>query len=313
MNRSKCAVFAISALAALSLVGCGGGGSTTLPTTTSRGVEAVGSMVTARNRNPVQPGYEMGNQAYKDGFQVPSAMSISVAKLELLRGENDEHPYVVFDKGADLSEAKVINLTDGASESFGENADYPEAGTYTHIRLTLVYLDETVTMNLDGSGVKPLHIRIYASSVAPVVHGDVLMEANGVMNWQKGGQFYPVSGSRPSVGDWQTGRLVQFDPWAGDDFSDPFVATLEIQEPVIVPANPDGKFVVNVNFDPTVSPQAPNANGIFFYDDIDEDGVFEPGVAAAQGGDEAAPDSQYGEGDWDTFQPTITATFSKVE
>lgn len=312
MTRSKYAIFAISTLAALALAGCGGG-ITTLQPTTGTGVEAVGSMIASRSR--VAAGYEMGNPAYKDGFEVPSAMSISVAKMELLRGENDQHPYVVFDRGADLGDAKVINLTDGTSASFGENSDYPEAGTYTHIRLTLVYLDETVSMNLDGSGLAPLHIRIYASSVAPVVHGDVLLEANGELNWQKGGQFYPITGDRPEVGDWQTGRLVQFSAWAGQDSPDPYVTTLALPEgqSMIVPANPEGKFVVNVNFDATSSPQAPGANGIFFYDDINEDGVFAPGVSVEQGGDEAAPDSQFGEGSWDTLQPTITATFTKAD
>ena len=167
-------VLAASIIAIVILSGCGGGGGSS---TTTTGVEAVGTLLASRTatRIPIQPGYEQMNPHYKDEFQVPSSYSVAISKMELLRSADDTDPYVIFDTES-LENPKVIQLTgDGASQSFGENSAYPSAGTYTHMRVTMVYHEPTILADVnDGNGYVAHKFRIYCSTVGAVQDGDVL-------------------------------------------------------------------------------------------------------------------------------------------
>lgn len=298
------------------LAGCGGGGGTSPIAPVVGGVQATGSMSLDLVTAPGD-GMERGNPLYHDGFVAPSAISVAVAKLELLQGEDDADPYVVFDTGADLTQARVIDLLQaGASDSFGENDEYPEAGTYTHVRITVVYIDNVMAVDIgDGQGSVDHHTRIYASTVGEIRDGDTLMDVNGRLCWIQGATFPPITGSRPADPDINGSEVVNFPPWASDDADtspDPLTITVALPagQEVVVPANPTGTYLVNVNFDVTQSDIYPEATGIIFFDDTDQDGLFEPAVRFADGGDNMHGEAT-GDALWEPLSPKITATFTK--
>lgn len=317
MRRVIVSVFFVCIVAVIGLSGCGGGGGHTANIVGPTGVEATGILEATRSRGAGGAGYSELNSNFKDAYIVPSALSVAVCKFELLKGADDASPYVVYDNGADLTAAKVIDLVnDGDRASFGENSEYPAAGTYTHVRMTLVYLDQAMPVDIgDGQGTVSHHFRVYASTVGEVQDGDVLMDIGGNLSWIQGSGFFPATGPRPPFVNGDGSEIVQFGPWAANtaDSPDPFVCTIALPADgqIVVPAHPSGKYVLSVKFDITRSPDIVGSQGTFIYDDVDEDGKFEPAVNDEDGGDSTWGDAR-GNAGWSPLTPTMTVSFTKA-
>jgi len=223
---------------------------------------------------------------------------------------DDATPYVIFDTGADLANAKIVDMSSGAPVVFGSNPDYPPNGTYTHVRYTLAYLEFTINCDLnDGRGYAPTKFRLYASTVGDIQDGDVLVSINGTWNWIAGGAFYPITGARPNNPTQDSG-FSRPDGVAGtEEFSpDPWYGYNELPEPLVI-NNPSGKYILTTTFDVTTSPQAPGCGGTFAWNDVTEDGLFKPAVMYTEGGDAGDPGQGYGE--WAPLAPVISVSVAK--
>jgi hypothetical protein len=298
------------------LSGCGGGGHTV---SAASGVRAVGTLTAVRTLadGVADEGSAQGDPDIGDGYLVPSAMTLAVSKLELLKSEDDSTPYVVFDTGPDPANAKIIDLSSGKIATFGQNNDYPPPGTYTHVRLTLAYMDQAVPIDVgDGEGLVEHHCRVYTVDTGNVLSGDVCIDYGGQMSWIENNSFVPIKQSRPSSGpagsagaikcvDWCDPAGPDDPPAPPDDSTfgpDAWTIPLAPGSEVVVPENPQGEFVINLNFDVTQSPEIPGSDGTIIFDDVDGDGNFEPGTDDAGGatGVDETPT-------WEVLPPLVTA------
>ncbi|MEN6372373.1 MAG: hypothetical protein ABFD64_10210 [Armatimonadota bacterium] len=312
LRRNKIAVLLVCILTSLSLVlisGCGGGGGSST-TSSATGVEAVGTLVGDRHAVSRSAWANDLNPNYPNAFEVPSTYSVGISKMELLKSENDTTPYVIFDTNS-VDNPKTITLTDtGVSESLGENESYPAAGTYSYCRFTLIYQELTINADL-GSGSQPLKFRVYSTTSGKIQDGDCLVYLNNTFNWIKGGHYFPISGNRP--GDEVTGTLTQHNYLASDETPDPYVFTSTLATPLIIPANPTGKYKVSINLNITKSPEEPNSTGIFMWDDVTADGMFKPAIDKTLGGDGNEHEViEMGPAEFTPLSPTITFSYTKL-
>jgi hypothetical protein len=321
---------------ALAVAGCGGG-STYVPggADDDRGVVVEGTMESIRSFDGPPPLPPLGgrddegpgelNPNYPNKFIVPSQYSVAVAKVELLRGTDDPDPFVIIDT-CGVADPAVVDLVAGTGVEVGRTESYPEPGTYTHIRLTLVYLEMEIPADIgDGSGCVEHIFRLYTSSVGEVLNGDVLVLCGGEWCWISEGDRVPVSEGRPdAVSGWEwtefgpepLSSVVQDMHFSqGDEESpDPAVFTQALAEPLVIPDSPDSLYVVTLNFDITETPMYEDGDGTFVFDDVPNatnlagDGLFKPGVGWNETGDsgdgEGAPQ---GRAFWSPLSPLITA------
>lgn len=318
-----------------SIVGCGGGGSSTSLTSTGSGVQALGALTSTRSIRSTRSLVDNQlNPEYTDAYQIPIAYSVAVSKIELLKGADDTTPYTVFDKGG-VDQAQLVDLASGAPVSLGENASYPAAGTYTHVRMTIAYLQTRINCDInDGQGYIQHDFRIYASTVGNVQDGDTVVLSNGEWHWivgGDGGATYPaITTPRPALvtdrifhtpaGDVAEDNIVHDFYWYKDtaDSPDPYTQVVALPTPIVVPANPSGVYKVTANFDITTSPLIPGSTGTFIWDDVmnddypDGDGQFRPGTEWASTGHcgdkipEGTAWASNGMPMWSPLPPTIT-------
>ncbi|MEN6372706.1 MAG: hypothetical protein ABFD64_11925 [Armatimonadota bacterium] len=290
----------LTILLSLSLTGCGGGSSSS---STGIGVEAVGTLTSDRSRALDPAICTQFNPNYPDCYQIPRSYQVAVSKLELLKGENDTTPYVVFDKGG-VDNAELIDLTAG-SASLGANNEYPATGTYTHVRMTLAYSQFEIKIDLGGNSTYDYRkFRLYTSTVGNVHDGDLIMQDNNDWCWMVGSEaglsLPSTTGDRPEQVVAQTfetslGKITEdniihdfFFSKDTSDSPDPYIQVIQLTSPIVVPANPTGKFSINVNFDITKSPLISGSTGTFFWDDVQNDdhpsgdGIFRPGRSWGQ-------------------------------
>ncbi len=217
----------------------------------------------------------VGNSSYTDVYQSPTAFGVSTFKGSLLTSATDTSPYVIFNKGG-VDDAEYYNLGGTTATTFGSNETIPDAGTYTHVKLGLVYMQMTFNMDLgstDNAGYTSHNTRLYCSTITDtstaadqIQDGDVMFEVNGSWNWINldNGTF---SSTRPA-------NPVQDSEFSTTASADPYYETIALTSSVTIPANPTGTWTGTFTFDGT---------DMFFFDDVDNDGKFEPGVQAPNG------------------------------
>lgn len=312
-------------LSCLFLSGCGGSGSSVAPSGLT-GVRADGSMASSgvtRHAGAVGTGSYALNPNYPNACLQPEGLSVALVKFELLKSEDDPSPYVVF--SSTIDNPQVVNMTSGAGASFGENASYPTSGSYAYVRMTLAYYGIRITFDDGlGAGPQPGDFRLYASSVGFIKNGDVTVVMGGNQYWLAGDNYegdhapFQVTtdvGPRPDdiIG---AGSICVHDFFfSGDDTvsPDPYVMTMALESPVVVPPHPSGQYRLAVNFDVTHSPEDPSATGMFEFDDVNGNGTFEPGTGQTGGAGRDFNDGVHGEPQFCILPPTITVSYSKVQ
>lgn len=329
-------VYALATAVLLAVAGCGGGGGTTAPIVSDdsalTGVRTDGawSSQLAYTALSPSPGSAL-NPNYHDTYLRPAQMSVALAKFELLKSVDDESPYVVFT--ASVGSPREIQLTGGTSATFGENTAYPPAGTYTHARMVLVYIQTRFTLDDGlGNGLTTGDFRLYASSVGNIRNGDVVRVQNSQMYWMTSSYYQgddaPFQNST-SVGprpDSLSGTaLIEASPRLmscvvqdyffsePDHISpDPYEQVIVLPTPIVVPGNPSGQYRVVVDFDVTSSPQDPVATGLFLFDDVNNNGIFEPGPGEGDGSDRDFNDGIHGEPHFCILAPTMSVSYTKM-
>lgn len=327
---------AAAVMVTAAMMGCGGGGgaSSIAPDSDLLGVQALGALDTSGTLG-VRGGdgpFDL-NPYYTNSYLVPQRYSVALTKFELMKSDDDTDPYVVFDTG-DINSPEVVDLTNGESAAFGENTEYPDAGTYTHVRMTVVYFESDMMVDSGfGAGVEPGTFRVYASTVGNILNGDIVELRDDKWYWMPGSgtmdqeDLFVVStdvGPRPDSNsghdfgiDGATPRSIvvqEFYFSQGDDqSSDPYVVTLELPEPLVIPANPTGLYKITTTFDVGASILDPNATGVFLFDDVDGDGVFEPGPGMGDGSGRDFNDGVHGEPMYSILPPQMQMGFTKVD
>jgi hypothetical protein len=320
-------------LGSLFLSGCGGGGSNSVAPGGLTGVRADGSMSGIVGHARVVGGAAIAlNPNYTNACLQPENLSVALTKFELLKSEDDPDPYVVFT--ATLDDPKSVDLTSGASASFGENASYPTAGTYTHVRMTIVYFKIRFSLDQgEGAGLEPADFQLYASSVGNIKNGDVVRLVDGLKYWMTASTYegdqapFAVNtdqGPRPDDlsglidspdGPVPSSICVQDNFFCQPDnvSSDPYTMTLALDTPVVIPANPSGQYRLTANFDVNQSPLDATATGMFMFDDVDGDGIFEPGPGQTFGAGRDCNDGTHGEPQFCILPPLTTITYAQAE
>lgn len=345
--RSKALSLVITQLALALIVamsGCGGGGGGQSLSTPETGVRALGSLgsspaLLATNgiaENPYIGATGEMNTHYPNRYQIPEAYSVAVSKFELLTDEDVS--YTVFDTGSNLADAKVINLTSGTPAAFGENTQYPTPGTYTKVKMLLVYIEMTIKMDLnDGAGYANHKLRFYASSCGNVLNGDILIYHDNQWCWLTANDdsyelvYIPITESRPDDasgvveepdGGWSEAAAVLQDlhfSLDNDMTPDPYTETITLAEPMVVPADATGLYSVDVNFDVTRTPLIATSTGTFMWDDMINDsnpggdGEFRPALPYAATGltGDNGFGSPNGHPGFMPLPPTITVSYTK--
>jgi hypothetical protein len=107
-------------------------------------------------------------------------------------------------------------------------------------------------------------------------------------------------------------EVVQHSHLASAESADPYVCTFALGSPMVVPANPTGKFRVTASFDVSASPEVPGSTGIFMWDEVTEDGEFRPAVDMNDGGDSNWDvKATMGLAQWTPLSPTITFSYTQ--
>ncbi|MFQ3548404.1 MAG: hypothetical protein SNJ70_01465 [Armatimonadota bacterium] len=281
-----------------------------VPPTINAGVETRGQIGAINlNRSPIDD--YITNKA---GL-TPNTFKVAVAKIEMLRGESDTNPYVVYESS--LENASVLDFNNSSIDIINGNTSYPDSGEYTHIRLKLVYLDIGIEANLFGDGLRNWLYRLYCSSVSPVHSGDILLYYNNVWNWifdeededdeesLETENLIAITNSRPDNNSgWifeESGppekltTVVQDFYFSMESTPDPYIHTFTLARPVVFPSNPSGVYIITFKFD---------TRDLFVFNDVDGNGLFEPAT-----GDDVPPEE--GEPYWYIDQPEIDVALIK--
>jgi hypothetical protein len=225
---------------------------------------------------------EEGNTNYSNKFLTPESYAVGIWKFELLRGTTDSNPYVAAEF-APLSSEPVHFAMSSTPTNLASNPDYPDAGTYDVCRPTLGYLEmEFATSEVSFGTITKF--RLYTSTVGTIQDGDVLVDDGGTWKWldsATGG----LSASRPA-------SPVQDEWFSTADSPDPFAPLDTPMNSLVIPASPEGQYVGTISFDVTDT---------FFFDDVDDDGVFEPATDDVEQPGQGAPS-------WFPGPPSITLT-----
>lgn len=173
--------------------------------------------------------------------------------------------YQVFDRS--VADPVVVNLlANGQPALCGANATKPTAGTYTHMRAELVFLEMEFRSADSGVG----RIRWYMSSTGPnngthPQQGDVqqLDPSTNTFKWVDSATRQ-LSSVRPAM----PVNQAPFPP--GTPAVDPFNDTLLLGAPFVVPAGDVTAKTATMTFDTL---------NTFFFEDFNLNGKFEPGIA----------------------------------
>lgn len=155
--------------------------------------------------------YGHGNPWYFDRLQVPLSFVVGISELKFLtqNNYNDASAYTVNLGGTySVNNPKIVDLASSSNPLADQAA--PSAGTYTHMGMTLVFVQQTLSgaFTSNPNFIESRNIRLYASTSGKIQAGDVLMEANGTWNWIKtaDGSYVPISQDRPggTASGWNT-------------------------------------------------------------------------------------------------------------
>jgi hypothetical protein len=225
---------------------------------------------------------EEGNPNYPNQLLTPGSYAVGIWKFELLRGTTDSNPYVAAEF-APLTSDPVHFTMSSTPTNMATNPDYPEAGTYTHCRPTLGYLEmEFTASEVTFEGIT--RYRIYTSTVGSVQDGDVMVDHNGTWKWVDGTNGNIVT-SRPAM-------PVQDEWFSTAQSPDPFAPLDTPMNSIVIPASPEGQYVGTISFDVTDT---------FFFDDVNNNGIFDPSTGDFN-------DGIHGDPAWFPGPPVITLT-----
>lgn len=210
----------------LTLYGCGGTGASVLSTgTTLVAIRGQANGLNSRVELPEYlslPGskaagdwqdtsYGHHNPWYKDRLMVPSSYVAGISELKFLttNNYNDTNAATINLGGTySVDDPKEVTLTSGPVEMCDNAA--PPAGTYTHMGVTLVFVQQTIrgAFTSNPNSIENRNIRLYASTSGNIQAGDVLMYSNGTWNWIKtaDGSYVPFTQDRPggTASGWNT-------------------------------------------------------------------------------------------------------------
>jgi hypothetical protein len=237
--------------ALLAVAGCFGGGKATITG------NPAGMSVEARVDDPSR------------SAQTPLAFAAAVVKAELLRGEDDPSPGVMFDAAAGDVPFVLLDLTETDREIWAGEIPPRHLGTYTHVRITVPAVGQAITYvdplagpaeqtyvefieavdNSDGA--------VAELPAAPIARGDVLVAVDDPPSLQ----WFEIDAAREF-----SSSAVRSEVDAYQD-PDPGLATQVIALDEELELVSDGEYVLSATFD---------VRDTFEYDDRDGDGAFEP-------------------------------------
>lgn len=160
------------------------------------------------------PSYNHCNWWYKDMLQTPATYVVGTSDMRLLttNNYNDSNACQADITAAGYTADSPYRLDMTAGTVTIQPYGVPQPGTYTHMGITLIYLEQSVLGNFSttnpNAATENKLIRIYASNSRPTVNGtlipstiqggDVLIYDNGVWNWIKTDMtLSPITSARP--------------------------------------------------------------------------------------------------------------------
>lgn len=152
--------------------------------------------------------YNHMNPFFRDRLEAPHSYKVGMAEMKFLQ-ENNYNSATAYTiplgkvNGADPSVANpfVIDLSAG-SFTIASGIKNPTPGTYTHMGINLVYIEQTLYGCFDTADPTKLEygsFRVYPSTTGSIQAGDILFYKDGVWNWLNPTTFAltPITSSRP--------------------------------------------------------------------------------------------------------------------
>lgn len=294
-------------------VGCGSSGTTATTTTTTAAVTtttttatstttttaatpafvlegATSGLATASNvlQSFAFPPSFQGNTNYaNDVITTPETYALAAWEFSLLSSTSTYELINV----ATTEIPTHFSLT-GTATNLAQLFTYPDAGTYETSSLTVAYVEmglASAEVSIEGVS----KFRVYLSTVissegitGTVLQGDLLLYHGGAWKWfDKAADNYVLT--RPASA---ASSSVFTDPINPD----PFVTTEIPMDSFTIPSSPDVQYVGSLSFD---------VGNTFFFDDVDNDGVFELGTDDVDDGN--------GEPEWHPGKPSIAFSVSE--
>ncbi|MBU0672016.1 MAG: hypothetical protein KJ732_03195 [Candidatus Margulisbacteria bacterium] len=240
------------------------------------------------------PGTVPVNDNYPYVITTPESYTVGIWRARLFKGLSDTTPYL-------LASWEVVGNTPGnylmtsSPTQMATNANYPTAGAYDHMIPTLAYLEQELPSSIvDFSGIT--RFRIMMATYGSYQMGDVLVYSGGAWNWinSANGSLSTTRPASPVNENWGSDATAEVN---GHLCFEPQDVTFTA---VTIPANPSGQYVFTLIFDVAAT---------FAFNDLNENGVFEPGVEWPSG--DVAPASWVatsGEASWGVGPPGLSVS-----
>jgi hypothetical protein len=209
------------------------------------------------------------------GVGTPRVYKVALASCQLAKSLDDATPYSIFN--VELADARVFNLI-GSAVSMSSNSEYPAAGTYNYIKVKMLYLEQGTTITgLPNAGENNILFRSYFSTLTGIRDKfDMLISADNGTTWQwvdKGQSPWALVNTKPADPLLQPGLdTIGWSPTHDIYLSalNPAEFLMPLSEPLVIPENPTGRWVLTMTFN-----TANNVN----WDNDDGNGILDVGEA----------------------------------
>jgi|GEM_PF-6248883 len=237
--------------------------------------------------NPTNPNYPMV-------LTTPESYAVGIWRARLFKGLSDTTPYLMASWEAAGGTPQHFDLSSSPTQ-MAVNASYPDAGTYTHMIPTLAYLEQQLPASLiDFNGITKF--RVIMATYGTYQRGEVLVYSGGAWKWINDNTGSPESSkpASPVMVDWGDEATVEVN---GHIVFEPQDVSME---GFTIPSSPSGVYTLTMVFD---------VAGTFAFNDLNENGTFEPSAEYPAGDHETAGmRSASGEAVWSTGPPGLSMT-----
>lgn len=202
------------------------------------------------------------NDSYPDGFLTPSTITVGVRSVRLIKADETEPSYTIFERGD--TDPIVLDLTTTA-QSADTNPVFPPPGDYSKVQVELIFVDFEVPVYDDDIALNR-RFRFYtlpltdpdigvAVKAGEVLVGDVSDTPHFSWINTDNGIFVPLTETRPTV-------PLQVPASLFPDHVYTATVKMDLLPFLNIPDKPKGIITVTLTVD---------AGNIFFYDETETD------------------------------------------
>jgi hypothetical protein len=299
------AISLLAVLAVFFMVSCGSGGGSSGGGSGTNVVCLSGVITNNVSSRSIRimswpPGWQVSNPNYPIVITTPESYAVGIwlTRFAIGTAEGATAYYIIgsaTDTYAQITAEAPLHYSMTATPTvLAQSTNYPAAGTYNVFIPTIAYLQQTLPSSLiDFHGATTFRVIMsnYTYDGAAYIKGDVkvLDPDDNTWKWinRATGSLDAVRPASPYTVNWE-------------DASDPFEATNVTFNSITIPDNPNWIYDFTLVFD---------VGSTFAFNDINENGIFEPTIDLNGGTREAI----YGSPEFNIGPPNLAVTVSTSE